>query len=54
MWSELLKNTVLSGMEWKKWIKRGLGVSGEIEIWKMGKIRTIFEKCDRKKKKYQI
>ena len=26
----------------EKWIKRGLGVSGEIKIWKMGKIRTNF------------
>ena len=33
----------------EKWIKRGLGVSEEIEIWKMGKIRTIVEKCNRKK-----
>ena len=24
-----------------------LGISGEIEIWKMGKIRTIVEKCNR-------
>ena len=36
-----------NGME--MWIKRGLGVSEEIEIWKMRKIRTNFQKCDRKK-----
>lgn len=47
----------LSGMVCKNGLKGDilltvtLGVSGEIEIWKMGKIRKIFEKCDRKKKK---
>ena len=31
-----------------------LGISREIEIWKMGKIRKIFEVCHRKKKKANL
>ena len=39
-----------SGLKWDRLLTVTLGVSGEIEIWKMGKIRKIFETCDRKKK----
>ena len=37
------------GMEWKKWIKRGLGVSEDIEIWKMGKSGQISRNVTGKK-----
>ena len=38
-----------NGLKGERLLTVTLGISGEIEIWKMGKIRTIFEKCNRKK-----
>ena len=38
-----------NGLKGDRLITVTLGVSEEIEIWKMGKIRTIFDKCNRKK-----
>ena len=37
-----------NGLKGDRLLTVTLGISGEIEIWKMGKIRTIFETCHRK------
>ena len=49
-WNGMEKN----GLKGDRLLTVTLGISGEIEIWKMGKIRTIFETCHRKRKKKQI
>ena len=46
-WNGVGKN----GLKGDRLLTVTLGISGEIEIWKMGKIRKNFEPCDRKKRK---